>query len=537
MCNRVSFCRQQGRRHSLVIVSEGAVDANNKPITSAYVKEVLETKLGHDTRITVLGHVQRGGKPSAYDRIISCRMGAAAALTFVRSITEIPSTMIGVQGNQIFQLPLMECVKRTRAIDKAMKDCVFKKALSIRGESFRRSRKILKRLESCGSGCLESSLEEPRSPSAPKFTFAIMNVGAPAAGMNGCTRAFVRLLLYQGHTVLGISEGFEGLLVDNVHLMTWREVDDWASQGGSNLGTNRCIPDDKSFPEIAAKFGEYKIQGLLIIGGFEAYSSLIKLEKSRPVYTAFRIPLCGVAATISNNVPGTEFSLGCDTSLNVIVSAMDILRQSAHASRKRVFVVETMGGCCGYLANMVALAGGADAAYIFEEKVSISDLQADVTCLIGKFLDGLQNGMLIRNEKCSKNFTTDFLCKLLDEESKGMFVTRSLVLGHLQQGEAPSPFDRILGVKYASHAVDFLIEQATANVQQGKVRAMSKESACMIGLQGVRVKRVPFQDLSPNTDFEHRIPTDQWWMTLRNLISLLAQHKDHAFLGEEFHRK
>lgn len=515
-----------------MIISEGAVDSNNKQITSSYVKDVLEKKLKHDTRITVLGHVQRGGKPSAYDRVISCRMGAAAALTLVRASGEMPSTMIGVQGNQIFQLPLMECVKRTRAIDKAMKDCVFQKALNIRGESFKRSRKILKRLESCGSSDVCGT---PPSPVSKTFTFAVMNVGAPAAGMNGCTRAFVRLLLYQGHTVLGVSEGFEGLLDDNVRKMTWKEVDDWASQGGSNLGTNRQVPDETTLPEIAAKFGEYKIQGLLVIGGFETYRSLINLEKTRHLYTAFRIPLCGVSATISNNVPGTEFSLGCDTSLNVIVSAMDTLRQSAHANRKRVFVVETMGGYCGYLANMAALAGGADAAYIFEEKFTIATLQKDVTCMIGKFLDGLQRGMLIRNENCNSNFTTDFLCKLLEEEGKGMFVTRKLVLGHLQQGEQPSPFDRILGVKYASHAVDFLLDEATKNLQKEKVRATSKESACMIGLQGVKVKRIPLQDLIPKTDFEHRIPTHQWWMSLRNLIGLLAKHKDHVFLGEEYH--
>lgn len=532
MCQKVAFCRENGRRHSLVIMSEGAVDTKNNPITSTYVKEVLESKLKHDTRITVLGHVQRGGKPSAFDRIIGCRMGAAAALTLVQASGETPSTMIGIQGNQIFQLPLMECVKRTQAIDEAMKTCVFQKALDIRGEGFKRSRKILKRLESCGSSDL---CGVPPSLAAKTFTFAVMNVGAPAAGMNGCTRAFVRLLLYQGHTVLGISEGFEGLIKDSIHKMTWKEVDDWASQGGSNLGTNRKIPDPNTLPEVAAKFGEYKIQGLLIIGGFEAYSSLVKLEKSRHLYTAFRIPLCSVAATISNNVPGTEFSLGCDTSLNVIVSAMDILKQSSYANRKRVFVVETMGGYCGYLANMAALAGGADAAYIFEEKFTIATLQKDITCMVGKFLDGLHSGMLIRNEKCNENFTSEFLCKLLEEESKGTFVTRSMVLGHLQQGERPSPFDRILGVKYASHAVDFLIDEATKNITNGVVRATSKESVCMIGLEGVRVERIPLQDLIPATDFEHRIPTHQWWMSLRHLIGLLAKHQDHVFLGENYY--
>lgn len=555
MCRKIAFSRSHGRRNSLVIVSEGAVDLENKPITSQHIKDVLQKQLGHDTRITVLGHVQRGGKPSAYDRAIGCRMGAAASLTLINASGEIDPIMIGVQGNQIVQVPLMDCVKHTRAIDKAMCDCDFKQALELRGESFRRNMKLFRRLESCGIEGEGDTIEQSNSPtnspsasmatsfsspsstssSATGFIFAVMNVGAPAAGMNSCTRAFVRLLLYQGHTVLGISEGFYGLLKDEIHEMTWKEVDGWASYGGSRLGTNRVVPTKASLPEIAAKFGEYKIQGMLIIGGFEAYESLHMMEKSRELYTAFRIPLLGVAATISNNVPGTETSLGCDTSLNTILTAMDTLKQSAHASRKRVFVIETMGGYCGFLATMAALAGGADAAYIFEDKPNITDLKRDVDYLVDKFKNRhLERGMLLRNEKCSENFTTDFLCQLLTEESQGLFVARSLILGHLQQGENPSPYDRILGVKYATHAVNFLIKHASENVNtQGKVRAMSKESACMMGVHGKNLMPTPLQDLVQFTDFEHRIPKDQWWMRLRPLISVLAHHKEEKFLGEE----
>ena len=535
MCQKISTCRMMGRRNSLVIISEGAVDLQNKPITSQYIKEILEKKLGHDTRITVLGHVQRGGKPSAYDRIIGCRMGAAASLTLINATGEIDPVMIGVQGNQIMTIPLMDCVKITRSIDTAMKECDFKKALELRGTSFQRNLKLFGRLESTGTDLSKSN---PSSPVVMdnKYRFAVMNVGAPAAGMNSCTRAFVRLLLYQGHTILGIGEGYSGLLKDDIHEMTWKEVDDWGWSGGSILGTNRVLPDKKLLPEIAAKFGEYKIQGLLIIGGFEAYDSLIMLEKNRELYTAFRIPLLGVSATISNNVPGTETSLGCDTALNSIVSAMDTLKQSAYANRKRVFVVETMGGYCGFLATLACLAGGADAAYIFEEKPTINDLQRDTSYLVEKFKHKrLQRGMLIRNENCSDNFTSEFLCQLLTEEGKGMFVARSLILGHLQQGENPSPYDRILGIKYATHAVDFLLKHASDNTtENGKVRAMGKESACMLGIHGKSVEATPLQDLIPNTDFPHRIPIQQWWMKLRPLISVLAHHKEQVFLGEHF---
>lgn len=532
MCRKMSACRAQGRRNSLVIISEGAVDRQNKPITSQHIKAVLEKKLGHDTRITVLGHVQRGGKPSAYDRAIGCRMGAAALLILIKARGEIAPVMIGVQGNQIVQVPLMDCVKITRSIDKAMSECKFDEALHLRGSSFMRNLKLFKRLESCNTDDCQADSPTPMADGT-KYCFAIMTIGAPAAGMNSCIKAFVRLLLYQGHTVLGIVEGFSGLLLDDIHPITWKEVDDWASCGGSNLGTNRVVPTERTLPEVAAKFGEYKIQGLLIVGGFEAYESLIMLENSRKLYMAFRIPLLGVAATISNNVPGTEMSLGCDTALNTIVTAMDTLKQSAHASRKRVFVVETMGGYCGFLATLACLAGGGDAAYIYEDKPTIAVLQRDVEYLVEKFKKRhLQKGMLLRNEKCSPNFTTEFLCQLLTEESQGLFVARSLILGHLQQGENPSPYDRILGVKYAANAVDFMLKHASENMMRGKVRTTGKETACMLGVHGKTMASTPLQDLSLGTDFEHRIPKQQWWMRLRPLISVLAHHKEKEFLGE-----
>ena len=534
MCYKISQCRDAGRRHSLVIISEGAVDSENKPITSEHIRDALQEKLGHDTRITVLGHVQRGGKPSAYDRVISARMGAAAVITLLNADGEFPSKMIGVQGNVIMQIPLMECVLKTRAIDTAMKTCNFKQALELRGRSFKRNMELLRRLESCHSGDC-SSTDDLLSPSPErKFRFAIMNIGAPAAGMNSCTRACVRLLLYKGHMVLGVSDGFSGLLEDDIMEMKWDAVDDWSSVGGSKLGTNRIKPAEKTLPEIAAKFGEYRIEGLVIIGGFEAYHSLLILEENRKLYTAFRIPLLGVAATISNNVPGTEYSLGCDTALNVIVKSCDILRQSAQANRKRVFVVETMGGYCGYLATMAALAGGADAAYIFEEKFTIADIQRDASYLVGKFKDGLERGLLLRNEKCNDNFTTKFITELLSEEGKGVFISRENILGHLQQGECPSPYDRILGVQYAAHTVDFLQKHAKESVNaRGRVRAETNESACVMGLQGTKFRAIPLQQLAKETDFDHRIPTHQWWMSLRPLIGIFAKHKEHEFHGEK----
>lgn len=173
--------------------------------------------------------------------------------------------------------------------------------------------------------------------------------------MNAATRAAVRYCLRQGHKPFAINNGFVGLLDDNVIQLSWLGVDNWMTRGGSELGTNRKLPDI-DLGAVAAKFQQYNFHGFIMIGGFEAFSSLQILEQGRKYYPAFNIPMAHLPATISNNVPLTEFSLGSDTSLNALVDACDAIKQSASASRNRVFVVETQGGKCGYIATMGALA-------------------------------------------------------------------------------------------------------------------------------------------------------------------------------------
>jgi len=180
-------------------------------------------------------------------------------------------------------------------------------------------------------------------------------MGAPAGGMNAATRAAVRYCLGQGHTPVAIHNGFRGLLDDQVHDFTWLSVDNWMARGGSELGTNRKQPSI-DIGGVASKFQQYNLQGLLMIGGFEAFTSLLELEQGRKHYPSFHIPMVHLPATISNNVPLTEYSLGSDTSLNALVHACDALKQSASASRNRVFVVDCQGGKCGYIATMGALA-------------------------------------------------------------------------------------------------------------------------------------------------------------------------------------
>ena len=115
-------------------------------------------------------------------------------------------------------------------------------------------------------------------------------------------------------------------------------------------------------------------------------------------------------ATISNNVPGTDFSIGADTALNEITEICDRIRQSAQGTKRRVFIVETMGGHSGYLATMAGLAGGADAAYIPEESFGIQELMKDLDIMAFKMDKGnIYRGLILRNELANKNYDTDFL--------------------------------------------------------------------------------------------------------------------------------
>ena len=115
------------------------------------------------------------------------------------------------------------------------------------------------------------------------------------------------------------------------------------------------------------------------------------------------------------------------------VQICDKIKQSAQGSKRRIFVIETMGGYCGYLATMAALASGADQAYIYEEPFTIKDLIDDVDHLRRKMEGHLKRGLLLRNERANEHYTTEFITKLLQEEGKGVFSARSNVLGHMQQ--------------------------------------------------------------------------------------------------------
>ncbi|NWU29271.1 PFKAP protein, partial [Dyaphorophyia castanea] len=515
MCVKLSENRARKKRLNIIIVAEGAIDCHNKPITSEKVKDLVVQRLGFDTRVTILGHVQRGGTPSAFDRILASRMGVEAVLALLEATPDTPACVVSLSGNQAVRLPLMECVQMTQEVQKAMDEGRFLEAVRLRGRSFENNLNTYKLLSH-----KKPDAELPKT----NFNVAVLNVGAPAAGMNAAVRAAVRVGMTEGHKIFAVIDGFEGFARGKIKEISWGDVGGWTGQGGSILGTKRTLPA-KYLEKIADQMRTNNINALMVIGGFEAYLGLLELSAAREKYDEFCVPMVMVPATVSNNVPGSDFSIGADTALNTITDTCDRIKQSASGTKRRVFIIETMGGYCGYLANMGALAAGADAAYIFEEQFDIRELQANVEHLTEKMKTSIQRGLVLRNENCNENYTTDFIYQLYSEEGKGVFDCRKNVLGHMQQGGAPSPFDRNFGTKISAKAMQWISKKLKETYRKGKVFANTDDSVCLLGMRRRNLVFQPVAELKSETDFVHRIPKEQWWLKLRPLMKILAKYK------------
>ncbi|KAF9585607.1 6-phosphofructokinase, alpha subunit [Lunasporangiospora selenospora] len=530
MCAEIKKHRDLGKRKTIVIVCEGAIDSNLEPITAKGLMDLLTDRLHLDTRMTILGHVQRGGKPCAFDRNLATMQGIEAVEAVLSSSPDIPSPMIGMNENKITRTELMEAVALTGEVAKAISRKDFVGAMDLRDPAFNQQYDQF----------LALTLSAPNVGKKPQqsLRIAIINVGAPACGMNAAVRAAVRYARNLGHVPLGINNGFPGLVAGQVKEMEWMDVDGWMSQGGSELGTNRDQPS-LDLGMVSYQLQKFNIHSLLLIGGFEAYTACLEMYNARHLYPAFCMPMVHIPATISNNVPGTEYSLGCDTSLNAIMEACDALKQSATASRKRVFVVEVHGGKSGFLAVMSGLAVGATSVYIPEEGVNLIRLQKDVTHLCQRYsqdAEGKSHGrVIIRSEAASKTYTTDIISAIIKEEGHQQFDSRTATLGHIQQGNSPSPLDRVRAVRLAVCAVDFLLSHAcdisssasTTSTGTGPdVYNKDPDSIAVAGIHGSSVTFTSVEALLKDTDLKNRKPKQSWWMDYKRAVHLLARRTD-----------
>ena len=504
MLERLKAGTRAGRRDHIVIMAEGAQDRYGNYIGSSDVQRVLEEGLGEEVRTTVLGHVQRGGRPSAYDRNLATLLGHEAVIAVLEARPDDEPVVIGTRANRIIRIPLMESVQKTRQVAEAIKAHDYERAMALRSSSFNDAFRTLK--------TMVRALPHPPAEGQKRFRIAVFNAGAPAPGMNTAARVAVRLGLDNGHTMLGVNNGFEGLAEGEVREMEWTSVSGWASQGGSVLGTSRKVPKGKDMYAIARTIENHKIDAMLVIGGWNAYEGVYAMLNERQNYPAFNIPIVCLPASINNNLPGSEFSIGADTALNNIVDAVDKIKQSAVATR-RCFVVEVMGHWCGYLALMSGLATGAEHFYLPEDGITLNELQADVESLKRGFNMGKRLGLVIRNEYANPIYSTSFICSLFEEEGKDVFDVRPAILGHLQQGGDPSPFDRIQASRVARLCLEHLIDQCSQGDTTG----------CFIGLQDGKFIFHDMRDFDRMGDLQFQRPRQQWWLSLKPIAHTMAK--------------
>ena len=510
MCAELRRGRAAGRRDSIVIVAEGATDRAGQPIRADDVRRIIEERLGEDTRVTILGHVQRGGAPSAFDRWCSTWLGYQATLEVLGATAETEGPVLGFRGNRVAPVPLMQAVADTRRVPELISSGDYAGAMQLRGNSFVEMSRIF------------AELAEPSrvDPEQGAKRVAIIHAGGLAPGMNTAARAAVRLGISRGFTTLGIHDGFPGLRDGSVSELTWGDVEGWTPNGGAELGLRRRIPSLEDLYSISRTLEDQRVDALLVIGGWNAYQAAYLLHNERERYPSFRIPIVCIPASIDNNLPGSELAIGADTALNVIVEAIDRMKLSASAT-KRSFVVETMGRYCGYLALMGGLAAGAERVYLHEEGITLAQLNEDVEWLRNSFANGRKLFLAVRNELANEHYTTDFIARLLEEEGRGAFDVRQSVLGHLQQGGSPTPFDRLLATRLASHALGLFTEQFEAG----------EDGSFYLGLVASKVKASPMAGMMAEMDAAFRRPKKQWWLNLRDVVTAVSHEPSRAPQG------
>ena len=503
MCEALRVGRSRGRRDSIVVIAEGATDRAGNPISSEYVRSVIEERLDEDTRVTILGHVQRGGTPSAYDRWASTWLGHEAADELLNG-TSTDAKVIGVLGNQVVRIPLMKAVADTQRVPELIAAGDHAGAMASRGPSFNELYDIF------------CELSEPQRFEAPDGAprIGIVHAGGLAPGMNTAARVAVRLGTSRGFQMVGINNGFSGLRKANALNLGWDDVEGWMDAGGAELGLRRAVPGTEDLYKIARSIEDLRLNALLVIGGWNAYQAAYLLHSERERYPAFGIPIIAVPASIDNNLPGTELSIGSDTALNVNVSAIDKIKLSG-AATTRCFVVETMGRYCGFQALMSGLAGGAERVYLNEEGVELADLAADVAWLQKSFAAGRRFFLAVRNERASDSYTTEFLGQLLEGAAHGAYDVRTHIIGHVQQGADPTVADRLLATRMVSHA----LTQLASAIGGGR------GSGWYVGLQDSQITTSPLAHMLDSVDTKHRRPLEQWWLALRPVSRAVAEQQ------------
>lgn len=296
----------------------------------------------------------------------------------------------------------------------------------------------------------------------------VLTSGGDAPGMNAAIRAVVRTAIFNKLEVVGIYNGYQGMIDDDMKELDSRSVGYIIQRGGTILRSARC--EEFRTPEGRKKAYENLkkrgINGLIVIGGDGSFTGATFFSEE------FDIPVIGIPATIDNDIFGTDHTIGYDTALNTVVEAVDKIKDTASA-HNRLFFVEVMGRDAGFIALRAGIATGAEAILLpeFEEY----SLKLD-HYLENKHKKQKQNGIIIVAEGSRLN-AYDIYKRT--QARHPQYDVRLSILGHIQRGGSPSAFDRVGASRMGVAAVDALLD---------------KKSNVMVGVKNNSIEYVELQN-------------------------------------------
>ncbi len=291
---------------------------------------------------------------------------------------------------------------------------------------------------------------------------AVFTSGGDAPGMNACIRAVVRTGIYNNCKMVGIKQGYQGMIDENFIPMTSHSVSNILQMGGTILKTARCLAfrTDEGMEKAYQNILKHEIDGLVAIGGDGTFTGAERF------CAKYNIPVICVPGTIDNDLYGSDYTLGFDTATNTVIEAIDKIRDTAD-SHDRLFFVEVMGRDSGCIALRAGIAGGAEAIMMPEVETGIDSLIESLELGAEKS----KSSSIVIIAEGDKNGGAYNVAKKVKEKFD-FYVTKVTILGHLQRGGSPSSFDRILGSRMGYAAVNALL---------------NKETRKMVGLRGNKI--------------------------------------------------
>ena len=294
-------------------------------------------------------------------------------------------------------------------------------------------------------------------------TIGVLTSGGDAPGMNAAIRAVVRRGLSNGLNVKGILKGYNGLLNEEIIDMSAKDVSDTIERGGTILYTARCAEfrteeGQKRGAEICRKHG---IDGLVVIGGDGSFAGAQKLAN-------LGINTIGLPGTIDLDIACTEYTIGFDTAVNTAMEAIDKVRDTS-TSHERCSIIEVMGRGAGYIALWCGIANGAEDVLV-PEKYDY-DEQKLINNIIESRKKGKKHHIIINAEGIGHSTS---MAKRI-EAATGV-ETRATILGYMQRGGSPCPYDRVLSTRLGSEAAQLILD---------------KQYGYMVGMVNGKVKKIP----------------------------------------------